>query len=162
MIRPPKLSVGRGNIQVFQTPTKDPKLDPEPALWGLISRAKTEVAFAIYSFTLQSVADALLSCRAAGVPIFGVADRGQASNPKSQIPVLVQAGVDVLVTGTQYNLMHIKVVVVDRKWVGMGSYNWTTGAEHSNAEMFVILTSTKLAEVARSQIVSVREKAKHL
>jgi len=152
-----KLSVGRSALQVYTSPHATTDLDPEPALVTMINSAKTSIVAGTYSFTLASVAQALIAKHAAGVPVRIAADAGEYT-PTSQYPALRAAGIDIRVWGSRYDLQHMKVVVVDGKKVAWGSYNFSTNAEKANFEVLTITTNTQLATVLTANIQAAYDK----
>lgn len=146
------LSTGRATVQVYTSPHATPDLDPEPALVALVNSAKTSVLVAAYSFTLASVAQALIAKHQAGVPVRMLADAGEWTSPTSQFPALAAAGLDIRTWGSKYVLMHEKSVIVDGRRVAWGSFNFSQSAEHSNVEVMTIATSARLAQVLTAQI----------
>lgn len=146
------LSVGRSTVDVYTSPHATPDLDPEPALVTLINSAKTSVLVAAYSFTLPTVAQALIAKHQAGVQVRMLADAGEWATSTSQFPAMWLAGLDIRTWGSKYVLMHEKSVIVDGRRVAWGSYNFSTSAEKTNVEVMTITTSTRLAQVLTAQI----------
>src|SRR4051794_39803621 len=107
------LRVGRVNAQIYTTPHATTDLDPAPALVALIGRAKTSIYFAAYAFTLPEVAQALIAAHRRGVTVLGVVDASQLTRPNAQGVIVAQAGVPIKQWGSQYDLNHEKVVVID-------------------------------------------------
>lgn len=154
-----KLYTGTAQINTFVCPHSDPLLDPEPTLVEMINLAMHEILFAIYSFTLPDVAAALFAAQKRGVVVEGVADATEWSrSTNSQPPLLVSQGLDIKKLGSTYNLMHMKLIVIDSAHIGLGSYNWTTNAEKQNEEVFITIGSTKTALVLRDAILRARAK----
>lgn len=157
-----RLSVGSLRSYLYTSPHATPDLDPEPALVAAIDAATVTLDFAIYSFTLPSVADAILAAAARGVSVRGVVDGSSLAPVTSQVRRL--AGLDIRRWGGSYRLMHDKVFVVDtghHTHVGLGSFNWTTQAEKSNVEVLLVArgiqASRHLAPALTAQIASARD-----
>ena len=118
-------------------------------LIALINEAEDYIYFAIYTFTLQSVADALVSAKKRGVNVRGIVDSGQASDSYGApiIATLLNAGIPVVtekhVTGN--GIMHIKLLVTERAYA-FGSYNWTRSATTINDEIIEIGTDKALRQ----------------
>lgn len=111
---------------------------------GLIKTAKTRVLVAVYSFTSDVLADALVEAARRGVEVKVVVEAEQAGVRGSQYDRLREAGVDVKLDGNQY-LMHHKFMVIDSQIVVTGSYNWSKAAEDFNDENIVVLEGVKVA-----------------
>lgn len=112
-------------------------------LIALIDEAKEHVYFAIYTFTLPSVADALVRAKKRGVEVRGIMDSEQSSNSYGA-PItakLLAAGIPLLVERhvSGNGIMHIKLLVTERAYV-FGSYNWTKSATTINDEIIEIGT----------------------
>jgi|SRR5947209_567341 len=141
------VKTGYLNGDVFTSPHATADLNPEPALVAMLKGAKKSIRFAIYSFTLPSIADAIIAAHQAGIDVKGVANFDAWTSSTSQVPRLVAAGVDVRRWGKAYKLMHDKVAVVDDTAVSLGSYNWTSQAEKVNVEVMLIVQGIQVARV---------------
>lgn len=110
---------------------------------ALIDAAKTYIYFAIYTFTLPSIADALVAAKTRGIAVYGVVDAGQAASSYGApiIKKLVAAGIPVVFEkhATGNGIMHIKALVTDSAYA-TGSYNWTNSANTINDEVLEIGT----------------------
>jgi phosphatidylserine/phosphatidylglycerophosphate/cardiolipin synthase-like enzyme len=165
MAEPRELALtGRSHIEVYRTKghTKSAlpaTLDPLPGLVNTIMKAKrgSDLVFGIFSFTAQPILDVFLDRMAHGANLRGVADVNAAKSPTSKVKALRDAGVDCKLTGSQFALMHLKVVVVNGLHVAYGSYNWTTTAERSNDEILTVVSNRQLATVCTEQIDAIRK-----
>jgi len=138
----PVLSVAGDQVEVYFSPD-DGVLD---RLVDLVGEADQEVRFLAYSFTADRLAEAMLQQAQAGVEISGVFDRSQVrGNTGGEFARLNAAGLDVRLANTP-NLMHHKVLIIDRQIVAVGSYNFTRSAEEYNDENMVIIANANLAE----------------
>jgi phosphatidylserine/phosphatidylglycerophosphate/cardiolipin synthase-like enzyme len=113
-------------------------------LVSLINRANRSVYVAVYSFTRDSLATALIYAKERGVEVRVVIERERAYEQGSEYSRLKSAGVDVRLDGNP-NLMHHKFIVIDENIVVTGSYNWTTAAEDMNDENIVIIVDQYVA-----------------
>jgi len=86
-----------------------------------ISRANESIDIAIYSFTLDSIGDALIKARERGVKIRVIFERDQV-NQWSEYSRLKSAGIPVMLDENPA-YMHNKFMVIDGKVVLTGSYN---------------------------------------
>jgi phosphatidylserine/phosphatidylglycerophosphate/cardiolipin synthase-like enzyme len=107
-------------------------------LINLISQAKKNVYLAIYSFTRDSLAKALIDAKNRGVEVKVVIEEENAYGQGSDYQMLKDAGVDVRLDGNPGS-MHHKFMIVDGELVVTGSYNWSTAAEDRNDENFVVI-----------------------
>jgi phosphatidylserine/phosphatidylglycerophosphate/cardiolipin synthase-like enzyme len=114
-------------------------------LINLINRANRSVYVAVYSFTRDSLATALISAKERGVEVRVVIERERAYEQGSEYPRLKSAGVDVRLDGNP-NLMHHKFMVIDGYVVVTGSYNWSSAAEDRNDENIVVILDRDVAQ----------------
>jgi phosphatidylserine/phosphatidylglycerophosphate/cardiolipin synthase-like enzyme len=114
-------------------------------LINLINRANRSVYVAVYSFTRDSLATALISAKERGVEVRVVIERERAYEQGSEYPRLKSAGVDVRLDGNP-NLMHHKFMVIDGYIVVTGSYNWSSAAEDRNDENIVVILDRDVAQ----------------
>ncbi|MBI5405534.1 hypothetical protein HY972_00640 [Candidatus Kaiserbacteria bacterium] len=116
---------------------------------ALIDSAEKYVYFAIYTFTLPNVADALVAAKKRGVEVRGVMDSEQSSNSYGAplTEKLRAAGIPVVVEkhATGNGIMHIKLLVTERAYA-TGSYNWTKSATTINDEVLEIGTDPALRQ----------------
>ncbi len=114
---------------------------------ALIDAAESRIYFAIYTFTLPNIADALVAAKKRGVDVRGVMDSGQSTDTYGS-PItkkLLAAGIPVVVEKhpTGNGIMHIKAIVTESAYA-VGSYNWTQSATTLNDEILEIGTDPGL------------------
>ena len=112
-------------------------------LTGLIRGAKDRIYVAIYSFTSDRLAEALIEARR-GVDVRVVMGRREANVTGSEYPRLLGAGVEVRLDANP-GLMHHKFMVIDGEIVVTGSYNWSAAAEERNDENLVVIRDKGVA-----------------
>lgn len=108
-----------------------------------INRTQKELLIAVYAFTNDELARAVVQAKKRGVSVQIVLDREfDAANDKSQSKFLEEqkillkriSGMKPMVPEREPGLMHQKFAVMDRKIIFTGSYNWTRAAEKINDE----------------------------
>lgn len=105
-----------------------------------IQRARKSIDIAIYSFTRDEIADALIAAKNRGVAIRILADSEQAPGVGSEIARLEAAGFQLKRTpGLNGGIMHHKFAIFDNQVLLTGSYNWSTSAETRNFENVVFI-----------------------
>jgi phosphatidylserine/phosphatidylglycerophosphate/cardiolipin synthase-like enzyme len=114
-------------------------------LINLISQARKSIYVAIYSFTRDGLARALIEAKGRGVDVRVVLEGDNAYASGSDYQLLKDGGVDVRLDGNPA-LMHHKFAVIDGELVVTGSYNWSTAAEDRNDENIVIIRDRHVAE----------------
>jgi phosphatidylserine/phosphatidylglycerophosphate/cardiolipin synthase-like enzyme len=116
----------------------------------IIDSAEKYVYVAIYSFTLDSLGDALIRARDRGVDVKVVIEREQGEVKGSEYERLLKAGINVRLDGNKY-LMHHKFMVVDGKIVVTGSYNWSYSAEENNDENMIVVSNPDVARLYEAE-----------
>lgn len=128
-------------------------------LVDLLRGAQESINFLIYSFTSDSIAQAIRDQHEAGITVAGVMDDELAdSNQGSEFEFFLGAELDVRRDGNQ-GLMHHKIIIIDRKIVITGSYNLTASADERNDENILIIHSRDIAEYFFSEFERVFESA---
>ncbi len=106
-----------------------------------VVRANQEILFMAFSFTNEAIGEAMLGRADAGIPLRGIFEKTGAKGTGSYFPVMQSAGlanVAVQVDGNP-RIMHHKVIIVDRKTVVFGSFNFSASANRSNDENIIIV-----------------------
>lgn len=134
-----------------------------------LAQAQKEILVAVYAFTSDDLAWALVKARQRGVKVQVVLDQEfDAGNESSKGPFLEKQGLPIrrisgLQTGRERGagLMHQKFAVIDRTVVLTGSYNWTVSADNFNDENLLLFReSGPLAEEYRKEFFRLWEKKK--
>ena len=121
---------------------------------NLIDNANRYIYFAIYYFTKEDIATALIRAKNRGVNVWGITDREASfGSNKNIVEKLRNAGIDVGVQKNQEGIMHIKALVTEKAYAS-GSYNWTGSATISNNEILEIGTN----EGVRKQYLEILKK----
>jgi len=108
---------------------------------GLLARsAQMYVDAACYTFSLDPVADELITAKQRGVKVRVILDQSQAHQTWFPASRLAAAGIPVKVNAHS-GLMHHKFLVADGTSVATGSFNWTKAAVEENDENLVLFTS---------------------
>jgi len=108
-----------------------------------LERANRSVHILIYSFTLNSIGDAVIRAYQKGIDTKVVFEKSQISE-FSEYSRLAEAGVQVR-NDTNLALMHHKVAIIDGSIVLVGSFNWTNFAEDDNNEDLLVIRSSDVA-----------------
>ncbi len=119
-----------------------------------IGRANQSVHVLMYIFTLQNVAEALISAHDRGVEVKIVFDKSQGSS-YSQQALLNAAGIEVRNDTNPNGIMHNKVAIIDNRIVITGSFNWTNSAENNNNENLIVIDSVDAASRYESEFQNI-------
>ena len=108
-----------------------------------IDSATSNIDIAIYSFTHDEIADALIRASERGIKVRVLEDFTQSQNRYSEDERLVKNGVEVKTVKKSGGIMHNKFIIVDDALVGTGSFNYSRNADESNDENLVFLSDAK-------------------
>jgi len=133
-----------------------------------LEQAKRELLIAVYAFTSDELAGAVVQAKKRGVAVQVIVDREfDARNERSKgkflesqkIPVRRLSGVMPNAREKETGLMHQKFAVIDRKMVFTGSYNWTHAADSMNDENLLLFRDAgPLAEEYRKVFLRLWER----
>lgn len=126
-----------------------PQDDAMSRLIAAVDAAQVTIDFAIFYFTDDALADALLAAQARGVRVRGLWDRLGAGNAFSEDERLCAGGMAIKVEDT-VGILHHKFLAIDAAGaapkVVTGSLNWTAAANAANSENTVIVHDGALAQ----------------
>lgn len=120
------------------------------AISGSLLTADNDIQFAVLSFTMNDMRDALIDRDNNGVAVRGLIEN--INDIGGDFDALVAAGVNVKAHPEQYDIHH-KYAIVDANdpssdpQVVTGSHNWSAGAESSNDENTLIIHSPTVANI---------------
>jgi len=136
----PAIAVDQTAIQAYFSP----RGGASRAIVDALDGATNSVFVQAYSFTSEPIAAALARAKRRGVDVQVLLDKSQKEHKQTKAPVLVRAGVRVWIDD-KHAIAHNKVMIIDRKIVVTGSFNFTTSAEDRNAENLLIVKDPNLA-----------------
>ena len=120
------------------------------AIAGSLLTADNDVQFAVLSFTMNDMRDALINRNNNGVDVRGLIEN--INDIGGDYDALVAAGVNVKAHPETYDIHH-KYAIIDANdpasdpQVVTGSHNWSAGAENSNDENTLIIHSPIVANI---------------
>ena len=118
-----------------------------------IDRANSSIEILIYSFTLDSIGDALVEAHGRGVEVQVVFEVGQIIQ-SSEYWKLKEAGIDVR-NDTNSGYMHDKIMIIDGVIVLTGSFNYSENAEETNNENLLVINSTIIATTYEDEFTKI-------
>lgn len=129
-------------VQLFVTPPTavvffSPKGGCTEAVLAQLRRARREILVLAYSFTSRPITDALIEAHRRGVRVEIVLDHSNEKEAYTDLPHLLQSGIKPLID-SHHAIAHNKIMVIDRRTIITGSFNFTHQAEHENAENLLI------------------------
>lgn len=98
-----------------------------------IDNAQEYIDIAIYSFTYEPIAGAMIRAKNRGVRIRILMDKGQSRGKYSKYKYLLDSGIAVI-QDRHTGIMHNKIAIIDGRILFTGSYNWSKSAEERNEE----------------------------
>ncbi len=115
-----------------------PKGGCTEAIVAELRRARRQILVQAYSFTCPAIADALIAAKKRGVDVIILLDRANEKETYSELKVLEEHGLIPWIDA-HHAIAHNKIMIIDRRTVITGSFNFTRQAEHENAENLLIL-----------------------
>ncbi len=147
-------SIQPDSTQVFFSPEDNCDLK----VIQLIDSANESIDIAVYSFTLDSIGDAVIRAKKRGVKVRVVTEKQQVSQ-YSEYWKLLNEGIEVF-NDSNSAFMHDKFAVIDGKIVLTGSYNWSRQATERNNENLIIIYSEEIASEYEKEFEKIFEEAK--
>lgn len=134
---------GGGQVSIIFAP----EADEVSALTAEIESANHSIRFMTFVFSLDELAEAMLSQAASrDITLEGVFEKRNSTASWSQLPALHCAGAAVRQDGNRY-VLHHKVIIIDDHTVITGSFNFSRSAEKNNDENIVIVRNATIAEL---------------
>jgi phosphatidylserine/phosphatidylglycerophosphate/cardiolipin synthase-like enzyme len=135
----PKTLQATGTVQLAFTPEDD----ATGMIVKAVEEARKQVLAQAFSFTSREIAAVLVAAKERGVDVQLIADEEQLRKiEKNRIGDIAAGGVPVFID-SRHVAAHNKVMVIDAGTangaVVTGSFNFTYGAQHNNAENVLIL-----------------------
>lgn len=149
-------TVNGANYEVYFSPD-DEVLD---RIVNAIAGARTSIRFMAFSFTEDSIGDALVArvARNSRVSVQGVFETTGSETRFSEMTKLFCAGMDVRQDGNPFTLHH-KVFIIDSQIVLTGSFNFSANATNSNDENLVVIDDPAIAALYLEEYERVRAAA---
>ena len=98
-----------------------------------MDNAHEYIDIAIYSFTYEPVAEAIIRAKNRGVKIRILMDKEQSKGKYSKYKFFLNKGIAVI-QDRRSGYMHNKIAIIDGRILFTGSYNWSKSAEERNEE----------------------------
>lgn len=102
-----------------------------------IDTSQKYIDIAMYSFTSEPIAEAIVRAKNRGIRVRILLDKLQAAGAYSQYQYLLDSGIEVI-TDVHSGIMHNKIAIIDGRILLTGSFNWTKSAEEKNEENFLL------------------------
>jgi phosphatidylserine/phosphatidylglycerophosphate/cardiolipin synthase-like enzyme len=115
-----------------------PKGGCQDAILKEIKAARREILVQAYSFTSEPLTFALIEAKKRGVHVEVVLDKSNELEQYSDLHIFMEQGLPPLIDA-HHPIAHNKVMIIDKKTLVTGSFNFTNQAELENAENLLIL-----------------------
>jgi phosphatidylserine/phosphatidylglycerophosphate/cardiolipin synthase-like enzyme len=134
-----QLSINGIRVENYFGPEKEMSLIISRA----VIRAQEEILFMAFSFTDEQIGEAMLGRADAGVTVRGVFETVGSATGYSYFPFMAQEEMTMenIAVRTDGNpqIMHHKVIIIDRETVIFGSFNFSDNANRRNDENIIIV-----------------------
>lgn len=115
-----------------------PKGGCQDAVVQELARARREILVQAYSFTSKHICDALIEAKKRGVRVTILLDKSNEVERYSDLHVLLEQHLEPLIDA-EHAIAHNKIILIDRKTILTGSFNFTHQAEGENAENLLVI-----------------------
>lgn len=121
-----------------------PEDDVQARILRRLDQASSSIDVLAFTLTADRIADALIDAAERGVRVRGVLEASRADDLGADAGRLRAAGLGLRLDANP-DTMHNKVLIIDRRTVVTGSYNFTQSAEEHNDENLLIIDNPHLA-----------------
>jgi phosphatidylserine/phosphatidylglycerophosphate/cardiolipin synthase-like enzyme len=135
------ITVGSTQIETYFSPDEGETI--EARLAELASQAQSSIRVMAFSFTLDSIAQAMLDRHNAGISVEGVFET--TGSLQGEMRTLACAGIAVRQDGNP-DILHSKVFIFDEQIVAMGSFNFSASARDDNSENLLVIHNPDIAK----------------
>jgi phosphatidylserine/phosphatidylglycerophosphate/cardiolipin synthase-like enzyme len=122
------------DIQVYYSP----KGGCQEAVVREVNRARHEILVMAYSFTNDAITTALVEAKKRGLTVDILLDHSNEKERYTELHVFLKHGLDPHID-SDHPIAHNKIIIIDRRTVITGSFNFTNQAEHDNAENLLVI-----------------------
>jgi phosphatidylserine/phosphatidylglycerophosphate/cardiolipin synthase-like enzyme len=111
-----------------------------------IKDSSSDIRIQAFSFTSRPIADALIEAKKSGKNVEAILDRENLGNKSSVMQSLYDNGITIYIDKS-HAIAHNKVIIIDGQKVFTGSFNFSKGAEESNAENSLLISNKRIADL---------------
>lgn len=104
-----------------------------------IGQAAQSVYIQAYSFTSLPITQALIAAKNRNVHVEVILDKSDKTGKGTMLPMMINNGLIVYIDD-KHAIAHNKIIIIDKKIVFTGSFNFTNSAEYRNAENSIEIT----------------------
>ena len=122
-----------------------------------IKQAKIYIYIPIFVITEKQIVNELINAKSRGVDVKIIADAVNASSKYSKINELRTAGIPVKIENYAGKL-HSKTIIIDDRYLLLGSMNFSKSGEYKNDENFIVLNNSEMAKFYKQFFIYLWEK----
>jgi phosphatidylserine/phosphatidylglycerophosphate/cardiolipin synthase-like enzyme len=115
-----------------------PKGGATDAVLRELKAARREILVLAYSFSSKPIAAALIEAKTRGVQVEVILDRSNEQETYSDLHLFQEQGLAPLIDA-QHAIAHNKVIIIDKRTLITGSFNFTHQAEAENSENLLVV-----------------------
>lgn len=123
-----------------------------------VQKAKRSVHFMAFSFTDDSLAEAMIAGMARGVKVVGVFETRGADSEYAECMPLIKKGGDITLDGNP-GTFHHKVIIIDSQTVIFGSFNFSDSANSSNDENLLVVHDPSFAQAYEQEFQRMKQQS---
>lgn len=117
---------------------------------NLIASANNTLDICVFTISDDRISNALLKAYERGISVRIITDNDKTSDLGSDVENLYYQGIEVKTDRTEFH-MHHKFMIVEKKTVLTGSYNWTRNAALYNQENIISITDSEVTKRFQSE-----------
>ena len=122
-----------------------PNPSNEQRVVNMFRTCKKTLDIAIFTFTRDSIAQAILEAHQRGVKIRCIGDDGNSKVKGSDVRLLASIGIPCKTDNNIRFHMHNKMAIIDNSVVITGSFNWTNQAVNKNQDNILFIEDKNIA-----------------
>lgn len=111
-----------------------------------IDSATMEILVQGYSFTSAPIAKAIVNAKKRAVSVEVILDKSQNKEKYTSATFMANSRIPTFIDSA-HAIAHNKIIIIDKKTVITGSFNFTKAAEEKNAENVLIIKNKDLASL---------------
>ncbi len=134
------VKIDQTDINVYFSPENN----IERILLKRIEKAKETIHFMAFSFTSGPISDAMIQKNHDGVTVYGLFEKRGTKDKYSQFVKMKLEGVPVRLDRNKH-IMHHKVIIIDKRILITGSFNFSKNANKRNDENIIIIDNPEIA-----------------
>ena len=122
-----------------------PNPSNEQRVVSMFRTCKKTLDLAIFTFTRDSIAQAILEAYQRGVKVRCIGDDGNSKVKGSDVRLLASVGIPCKTDNNLRFHMHNKMAIIDNSVVITGSFNWTSQAVNKNQDNILFIEDKNIA-----------------